>query len=163
MRGPWRQRLCLQRPSTVSPTAKGSLKYLVWACVNVHAHLCMHVCVSVLVCTSCCVLSSSRQISESFKSFGMSDESRNVLVVPFEDSAEPVKVCVCARVLFVVCVCFHLCLCVCVCVCVLCTPAPFPSPAVLPTVPASFSTNVRISPPTPLLPSPKCSITRYQS
>ena len=36
----------------------------------------------------------------------MSDESRNVLVVTFEDSAESVKVCVC------VCVCV-----VCVCVC----------------------------------------------
>ena len=31
----------------------------------------------------------------SFKSFGMSNESRNVLVVTFEDSAESVKVCVC--------------------------------------------------------------------
>ena len=41
------------------------------------------------------VLCSPFQISESFKSFGMSDESRNVLVVTFEDSAEPVKVCVC--------------------------------------------------------------------
>ena len=54
------------------------------------------------------------QISESFKSFGMSDESRNVLVVTFEHAAEPVKECVC--VLFLVCVCFCLCLYVCVCV-----------------------------------------------
>ena len=38
--------------------------------------------------------------------FGMSDESRNVLVVTFEDSTEPVKVCVC------VCVCVMCVVCV---------------------------------------------------
>ena len=43
------------------------------------------------------------QISEPFKSFGMSDESRNVLVVTFEDSAEPVKVCACVCA----CMCVH--------------------------------------------------------
>ena len=37
----------------------------------------------------------------------MSDESRSVLVVTFEDSAEPVKVCVCVCVR--VCVCVHVC------------------------------------------------------
>ena len=67
----------------------------------------------------------------------MSDESRNVLVVTFEDSAEPVKVCVCASVcaymstymrahmcvcmcgepLLLPCLCVHACMCVCVCVC----------------------------------------------
>ena len=46
----------------------------------------------------CWCFCSPFQISESFKSFGMSDESRNVLVVTFEDSAEPVKVCVCVHV-----------------------------------------------------------------
>ena len=47
----------------------------------------------------------------------MSDESRNVLVVPFEDSAEPVKVCVCARTCCLWCVCVSVCVCLCVCVC----------------------------------------------
>ena len=37
-------------------------------------------------------------LRESFKSFRMSDESRNVPVVTFEDSAEPVKVWVCVFV-----------------------------------------------------------------
>ena len=37
----------------------------------------------------------------------MSDESRNVLVVTFEDSEEPVKVCACPRM------CVHACACVC--------------------------------------------------
>ena len=37
----------------------------------------------------------------------MSDESRNVLVVTFEDSAGPVKVCVCVFV----CTCVHVCAC----------------------------------------------------
>ena len=63
-----------------------------------------------------CCICSSLQISASFKSFGMSDrdESRNVLVVPFEGSTEPVKVCVC--------VCVHvLCVCVCVCMRIECT------------------------------------------
>ena len=41
----------------------------------------------------------------------MSDESRNVLVVTFEDSAEPVKVCACP------CMCVHACACVCACMC----------------------------------------------
>ena len=36
----------------------------------------------------------------------MSNESRNVLVVTFEDSAESVKVCVC------VCACLSMCMCV---------------------------------------------------
>ena len=56
--------------------------------------------------------------------FGMSDESRNVLVVTFEDSTEPVKVYVCASAcvwcvcvcVCVVCVCVRVCKCVCVCV-----------------------------------------------
>ena len=78
------------------------------------------------------------QISESFRSFGMSDESRNVLVVTFEDSAEPVKVCVCVRAcvraymsaymrahmcvcmcgepLLLPCLCVHACIRACVCV-----------------------------------------------
>ena len=47
----------------------------------------------------------------------MSDESRNVLVVTFEDSAEPVKVCVCVYMCVCVCVCVCMCVCVCVCVC----------------------------------------------
>ena len=47
----------------------------------------------------------------------MSDESRNVLVVTFEDSAEPVKVCVCVCVYASMCVCV-LCASVCACVCV---------------------------------------------
>ena len=48
----------------------------------------------------------------------MSDESRNVLVVTFEDSAEVVKVCVCEHVCVVCvwCVC-SVCACVCVHVC----------------------------------------------
>ena len=56
----------------------------------------------------------------------MSDESRNVLVVTFDDSAEPVKVCVCVCVLcgvcsVCVCVRLHVCgVCVCVHVCVVC-------------------------------------------
>ena len=58
------------------------------------------------------------KISESFKRFGMSDESRNVLVVTFEDAVEPVKVCVC------MCACVCVCVCVCVrvheCVCHVC-------------------------------------------
>ena len=48
----------------------------------------------------------------------MSDESRNVLVVTFEDSAEVVKVCVCVCVPLCVCgvcvVCAHVCVCMCV-------------------------------------------------
>ena len=43
----------------------------------------------------------------------MSDESRNVLVVTFEDSAKPVKVCVCVYV----CACMRACMCAC-CICV---------------------------------------------
>ena len=42
----------------------------------------------------------------------MSDESRNVLVVIFEDSAGTVKVCMCS------CVCVCMCVCVCVRACV---------------------------------------------
>ena len=68
----------------------------------------------------CCCVCSPLQISESFKSLGMSNESRSVLVVTFEDSAEPVKVCVGGWVYVVcgVCVCFCLCFYVCVHVCV---------------------------------------------
>ena len=54
--------------------------------------------------------------------------------------------CACAHACCLWYVCVSICVCVCVCVCVLYTPAPFPSPTVLPTVPASFSTNVHISP-----------------
>ena len=78
----------------------------------------------------CCCVCSPLQISESFKSFGVSDESRNVLVVTFEDSAEPVKVwvggwvyVVCGvRVCF--CLCFYVCVHVCVCMYVVCVRAP---------------------------------------
>ena len=54
----------------------------------------------------------------------MSDESRNVLGVTFEDSAESIKVCVCMCVhvcgvrVCVVCVCVCVCASVCVCMCV---------------------------------------------
>ena len=108
----------------------------------------------------CCCVCSPLQISESFKSLGMSNESRNVLVVTFEDSAEPVKVCVCGWV-YVVCVCFCLCFYVCVrvCVCMLCVCAlllcadlpSLSSPTVLPNVPDSFSTYISLPPPPSLL------------
>ena len=48
----------------------------------------------------------------------MSDESRNVLVVTFEDYAEPVEVSVGARVCVVCVVCVRLCACVCLCACI---------------------------------------------
>ena len=51
----------------------------------------------------------------------MSDESRNVLVVTFEDSANPVKVCTCVHACVCVCVCTCVCACACACVCVLVT------------------------------------------
>ena len=42
---------------------------------------------------------------EPVKSSGMSNESRNVLMITFEDSVEPVKLCVCVCV----CVCVYIC------------------------------------------------------
>ena len=45
----------------------------------------------------------------------MSNESRNVLVVTFEDSAEPVKVGV-GMMCVGVCICVHVCTCVLLCV-----------------------------------------------
>ena len=66
----------------------------------------------------------------SFKSFGMSDESRNVLVVTFEDSAEPaepVKVGV-GMMCVGMCMCVHLCTCVLLCVFCVIGAAPGPAP-----------------------------------
>ena len=102
---------------------------------------------------------------------------RNVLVVTFEDSAEPVKVCVHVCVHACACVCISVCICTCtLCVSVhvgegacalLCQllystlgshlsiwalhPPPL-YPTVLPTVPDSFSTYIYLSPPPSLLP-----------
>ena len=82
-------------------------------CVLILMCLCINDCYVPYVCCICSPL----QISESFKSFGMSDESRNVLVVTFEDSANPVKVCTCVHACVCVCVCTCVCACACVCVC----------------------------------------------
>ena len=84
-------------------------------CINIHIFCIKYLC-SIITClyiNDCyvpcvCCICSPLQISESFKSFGMSDESRSVLVVTFEDSTEPVKVCMCV----------HECVCACACVCV---------------------------------------------